>query len=120
MFCIQIGYVLHFGNVLVICYVCMLLVHNIGMKSDKEVTAKDIVSSIICAANRKMQKAKARKSTSSPGEDNTDHHGEVKQVSVQKCYKNLLIHNFVFQNSLKSRKEIVIMINIIDTHFESI
>lgn len=31
----------------------------------KEITAKDIVSSIICAANRKMQKAKVRKSTTS-------------------------------------------------------
>uniref|UniRef100_A0A1B6CU09 Rho GTPase-activating protein 21 n=1 Tax=Clastoptera arizonana TaxID=38151 RepID=A0A1B6CU09_9HEMI len=55
-------------------------IHKVeGMKSDKEVTAKDIVSSIICAANRKMQKAKARKSTSSPGEDNVDHHIDVKQ-----------------------------------------
>lgn len=69
-----------------------------GMKMDssttnREVTAKDIVSSIICAANRKMQKAKARKtggtaagggntSPSATTEDSVDPHGsEVKQVS---------------------------------------
>lgn len=65
-----------------------------GMKYDcvqKEITAKDIVSSIICAANRKMQKAKSRKATSSTsgllqsasgiGEDSVDISGiDGKQV----------------------------------------
>ncbi|XP_075237153.1 rho GTPase activating protein at 19D isoform X2 [Lycorma delicatula] len=44
-------------------------IHKVeGMKYDcatKEISAKDIVSSIICAANRKMQKAKSKKATSS-------------------------------------------------------
>lgn len=49
-------------------FVVVIVVVLTGMKYDcasKEITAKDIVSSIICAANRKMQKAKSKKATTS-------------------------------------------------------
>ncbi|XP_046679431.1 LOW QUALITY PROTEIN: rho GTPase-activating protein 23-like [Homalodisca vitripennis] len=42
----------------------------------RELSARDIVSSIICAANRKMMKSKTRKTHA---EDNTDHSAESKQ-----------------------------------------
>ncbi|PNF34874.1 hypothetical protein B7P43_G03117, partial [Cryptotermes secundus] len=66
-----------------------LLLSNIqkveGMKADspnKDISAKDIVSSIISAANRKMQKAKSRKGGSGGGamiEDSKETSGEGKE-----------------------------------------
>lgn len=55
------------------------------MKADspnKDISAKDIVSSIISAANRKMQKAKSRKGGSGGGammEDSKETSGEVRE-----------------------------------------
>jgi hypothetical protein len=55
------------------------------MKADspnKDISAKDIVSSIISAANRKMQKAKSRKGGGGGGammEDSKETSGEVKE-----------------------------------------
>jgi len=69
-----------------------LLLSNIqkveGMKADspnKDISAKDIVSSIISAANRKMQKAKARKGGRGTGsgasvEDGRETSGEAKEI----------------------------------------
>ena len=67
-------------------------VHDTGMKADspnKDISAKDIVSSIISAANRKMQKAKARKGGRGTGsgasvEDGRETSGEVKEIADTK------------------------------------
>ena len=67
-------------------------VHDTGMKADspnKDISAKDIVSSIISAANRKMQKAKARKIGRGTGsgvsvEDGRETSGEVKEIADTK------------------------------------
>lgn len=47
---------------------------------NKELSARDIVSSIICAANRKMMKGKGRKAASS--DEPADLAAENKRVSV--------------------------------------
>ena len=67
-------------------------VRDTGMKADspnKDISAKDIVSSIISAANRKMQKAKARKGGRGTGsgasvDDGRETSGEVKEIADTK------------------------------------
>jgi hypothetical protein len=80
--------------------VVLFSLHDTGMKADspnKDISAKDIVSSIISAANRKMQKAKSRKGGRGTGsgstvEDGREMPGEVKenadtkQVTVVRAY----------------------------------
>jgi hypothetical protein len=64
-----------------------LFLYDTGMRADsqnKDISAKDIVSSIISAANRKMQKAKSRKGGGSSGsgatmEDGKETSGEVRE-----------------------------------------
>ena len=72
--------------------VVLFSVHDTGMKADspnKDISAKDIVSSIISAANRKMQKAKSRKGGRGTGsgasvEDGRETSGEVKEIAETK------------------------------------
>lgn len=67
--------------------VVFVSLYDTGMKADspsKDISAKDIVSSIISAANRKMQKAKSRKGGGSSGsgaamEDGKETAGEVRE-----------------------------------------
>jgi hypothetical protein len=81
-------------NALLLMHDCIFIfplvlfsLHDTGMKADspnKDISAKDIVSSIISAANRKMQKAKSRKGGRGSGsgaavEDGREASGDVKE-----------------------------------------